>query len=94
MFTGIVQGMAHVVHTQDQYQQDALVFRRLRIQFPTAALQGLQRGASIAIQGTCLTATDFDDTASWAEFDVIDETLRKTNLGLLAAGAVVNFERS
>ena len=94
MFTGIVQGMAHVVHTQDQYQQDALVFRRLRIQFPTSALQGLQRGASIAIQGTCLTATDFDDTASWAEFDVIDETLRKTNLGLLAAGAVVNFERS
>eukprot|EP00955_Chlamydomonas_euryale_P049689 354318-Chlamydomonas_euryale.AAC.17 len=49
-------------------------------------------GASVAINGTCLTVTDIaDDTLS---FDIIVETLRATNLGELEAGSAVNFERS
>jgi riboflavin synthase len=89
MFTGIVQGKAVV------RQINALAdFRRLRIELGSAHLQQLQRGASIAINGTCLTATDFDTAAGWVEFDVIDETLQKTNLGLLQVGSLVNFERS
>ena len=57
-------------------------------------LQQLNRGASIAINGACLTATDFDASAGWVRFDVIGETLAKTNLGRLSCGDSVNFERS
>lgn len=94
MFTGIVQGKAQVRQIHDQHVNGQLVFRRFRIEFAQGMLEGLQRGASIAINGTCLTATDFNASEGWVEFDVIDETLRKTNLGLLGTGSAVNFERS
>ncbi len=89
MFTGIVQGKAVVRQINELAD-----FRRLRIELGSAHLQQLQRGASIAINGTCLTATDFAVADGWVEFDVIDETLKKTNLGLLQVGSLVNFERS
>lgn len=94
MFTGIVQGKAQVRQIHDQHVHSKLVFRRFRIEFPAGSLENLQRGASIAINGTCLTATEFSNKEHWVEFDVIDETLRKTNLGLLNNGSLVNFERS
>lgn len=89
MFTGIVQGTAMV-----RQITDSAGFRRLQVDLGSAHLQNLQRGASIAINGTCLTATDFDVSAGWVAFDVIDETLQKTNLGALETGSRVNFERS
>jgi len=89
MFTGIVQGTAVV-----RQITDSAGFRRLQVDLGSAHLQNLQRGASIAINGTCLTATDFDVSAGWVAFDVIDETLQKTNLGALETGSRVNFERS
>lgn len=89
MFTGIVQGTAVVRQISEKSN-----FRRLRIELGASHLAQLQRGASIAINGTCLTATDFDSNAGWVDFDVIDETLRKTNLGQLTIGCRVNFERS
>ncbi|HAW91984.1 TPA: riboflavin synthase, partial [Candidatus Azambacteria bacterium] len=61
---------------------------------PPANLQALERGASVAINGVCLTATEFDSHAGWVCFDVIAETLDKTNLGKLAVGSKVNLERS
>lgn len=51
-----------------------------------------QTGASIAVNGTCLTVVYFDETS--ARFDVMAETLTKTNLGQLKAGDTVNIERS
>lgn len=89
MFTGIVQSTA----TIDQID-DLPGLRRFKLQVAPQFLQQLQRGASIAINGTCLTATDFDSAAGWVYFDVIAETLAKTNLGLLQVGSKVNFERS
>jgi len=89
MFTGIVQAQVQV---KDVIQHDNFV--RLTLQATPAQLQQLQRGASIAVNGTCLTATDFDVAAGWVSFDVIDETLQKTNLGALQRGDWVNFERS
>ncbi|WP_337881069.1 riboflavin synthase subunit alpha [Rheinheimera sp.] len=89
MFTGIVQRQVQVQQVHDQGQ-----FRQLKLTVPTELLSQLERGASIAINGTCLTATDFDATAGWVQFDVIDETLQKTNLGALTQGSWVNFERS
>lgn len=89
MFTGIVQAQVEV---KDVVQRDNFV--RLTLQASPALLGMLQRGASIAVNGTCLTATEFDEAAGWVSFDVIDETLQKTNLGTLRPGNRVNFERS
>lgn len=89
MFTGIVQ--AQVLVRSVTQRQD---FVQLTLQTEPTLLQQLQRGASIAVNGTCLTATDFDVAAGWVSFDVIDETLQKTNLGTLLPGDRVNFERS
>lgn len=89
MFTGIVQAKVQV---KDVTHRQGFV--RLTLQADSARLAELQRGASIAINGTCLTATEFDTRAGWVSFDVIDETLRKTNLGTLQTGSWVNFERS
>lgn len=91
MFTGIVQAKVKVSEISDQQQ-----FRRLTLEVPVQLLQNLERGASISVNGTCLTVTEFSllESHSWVSFDVIDETLAKTNLGGLTTGALVNFERS
>lgn len=89
MFTGIVQTKAAVAATERHGD-----FIRLVIQTQPEHLQQLERGASIAINGVCLTATDFDLSAGTVAFDVIDETLLRSNLGLLRSGTMVNFERS
>ena len=89
MFTGIVQTKAKVIQVVEKEQ-----FRTIKLQVETAYLQMLQRGASVAINGTCLTATEFDIGQGWVAFDVIAETLKLTNLGLLQTGDNVNLERS
>lgn len=89
MFTGIVQTKAELTAIRDEG-----TFRQLTVQPGIDYLQQLTRGASIAINGVCLTVTDFDAAAGWVRFDVIEETLRKTNLGQLKPGNKVNFERS
>ncbi|MEH8021046.1 riboflavin synthase subunit alpha [Rheinheimera metallidurans] len=89
MFTGIVQTTAVITEIRDE-----VGFRQLRLQPGSAFLQKLNRGASIAINGVCLTVTDFDALLGWVCFDVIEETLRKTNLGQQKVGDNVNFERS
>ena len=87
MFTGIVQGLA----TVSQLDRKAN-FLSLIVEFPENALENVQTGASIAINGACLTVTAFD--ARTARFDVIDETLDKTTLGTLTQNESVNFERA
>lgn len=95
MFTGIVQTQALVdaievkLNAQDE-------FRHLRLKVNPKYLQNLEIGASIAINGCCLTVVEFYETEQqgFAHFDVIDETLRLTNLGALNVGDKVNFERS
>lgn len=87
MFTGIVQTQAEVIAIEQREQ-----FRQLQLRVASKFLSQLDIGASIAINGCCLTVVKFStDTVS---FDVIDETLRLTNLGDLQIGSVVNFERS
>ena len=64
--------------------------RRLVIELPN--IVGLERGASVCIDGVCLTAVDI--APGGVSFDVIAETLRLTSLGRLGASDRVNFERS
>lgn len=81
MFTGIVEETGRVISAQE---------RELIIS-ASAVLEGMKQGGSMAINGVCLTVTEFDNVSFAA--DLMPETLRKTNLGLLHAGDKVNLER-
>lgn len=85
MFTGIVQGRGTIA----SIEKENAVWT-FSITLPDA--QGLQRGASVAINGVCLTATDIQ--GHLVAFDVIEETLKRTNLSSLSTGDEVNVERS
>jgi len=87
MFTGIVQELAEVVAIEDR---DGL--RLLHLGLSEARREGLEGGASVAVNGTCLTVARQD--AAGVGFDVIRETLEMTNIGALAVGDRVNVERS
>ena len=88
MFTGIVQGMGRVVSVE----QPAADFRTHTVELPEDMAGGLQTGASVAHNGCCLTVTETDGRT--ARFDLMAETLGKTNLGRLKAGDLVNLERA
>lgn len=87
MFTGIVQGLATVKKVNQLGD-----FSSVRIDLPACKAHGIQIGASVAINGTCLTVTSIEGDS--LGFDVMVETLRATNLGALIDGALVNYERS
>ncbi|MGD8418312.1 MAG: riboflavin synthase subunit alpha [Pseudomonadales bacterium] len=87
MFTGIVQRLCPVVRVEDV---DNL--RRLAVQLDDLAV-GVELGASVAVNGTCLTVTG-QQPEGLLTFDVIRETLNLTNLGALEVGDLVNVERS
>ncbi len=87
MFTGIVQGIATV---SDVAAKPGL--NTLAIQFPEGSVDGVSIGASVAINGTCLTVTRQEGTTLY--FDAMQETLARTTLGTLRAGDRVNFERA
>ncbi len=86
MFTGIVQAYREVTRVSEETD-----LRRLQVDM-SGLTDNLELGASVAINGTCLTVTAVGDGA--VSFDVISETLKTTNLGTLAAGDFVNVERS
>ena len=87
MFTGIVQGVAQI-----QAIKKSDHFRTQTIKLPPEMRQGLQVGASIANNGVCLTVTQID--GDLVSFDIMQETLRITNLGSLEVGDFVNIERA
>lgn len=63
---------------------------RLEIE-AVAVLDDATLGASIAVNGCCLTAVELGE--GWWAADVVEETLRRTSLGALTAGDRVNLER-
>lgn len=87
MFTGIVQGIApiHAITEKDN-------FRTQVVKLPLEMRKGLEIGASVANNGVCLTVTEINDDL--VSFDLMQETLRITNLGALKAGDFVNIERA
>lgn len=86
MFTGIVEilGTVRSLSSGDHG-------RRLAIEAAEPIVADLAVGASVAVNGVCLTSVSlFSDGF---EADVVTETLRRTNLGALVAGDRVNLER-
>ena len=87
MFTGIVQGVAKVVSHEVRDGDSKLV-----LEFPESALDGISTGASIAIDGACLTVVEVSENR--LNFDLVGETLARTTLGDRKLGDFVNYERA
>lgn len=85
MFTGIVRELGRVVSLETSADGARLV-----IEAPATAGEGLQVGDSVALNGCCLTVTALD--GSHLTFTAVPETLERTSLGALAAGAPLNVE--
>ena len=88
MFTGIVQGTARIDALADRPG-----LRTFTLAFPPGFCAGLAVGASVAVDGVCLTVTALQgpDTAA---FDVMQQSLAVTTLGTLVEGDRVNVERA
>ena len=87
MFTGIVSGQGYIHKIKNNVD-----YASITIKAPTGFSKNLKRGASVAVNGVCLTVKK--GTTDLLEFDVITETLEKTNFNLLSKGNKVNLERS
>ena len=83
MFTGIVEELGSVASREGP---------RLRIAAKTV-LEDVELGASIAVNGTCLTVVDWSADEGWWEADVVAETYDRAALGALEPGHPVNLER-
>jgi riboflavin synthase len=88
MFTGIVQGIARV----DQIE-DRAGLRSFVLQLPAGFDEGLAIGASVAVDGVCLTVTRLPAPGQ-ACFDVMQQSLGLTTLGSLVLGSRLNVERA
>ena len=86
MYTGIVQGQCEVLSVEVVDGVGTLVVDM------GALAEGLEPGASVSVNGVCLTVTGLDGTG--VGFNVIGETFASSNLGSVAAGDWVNIERS
>ena len=84
MFTGIIETTAAITGLSTHPG-----FKRVQMDVPWT---DIQNGQSIAVNGVCLTIADIREQK--ISFDIIPETLAKTNLGLLSPGDVVNLERA
>ena len=86
MFTGIIEEVGSVVSVAAGGQGAQIKIRAQKV------LAGTKVGDSIAVNGVCLTATSVG--ADFFTADVMAETLRRSNLGSLAAQSPVNLERA
>jgi len=86
MYTGIVSGTAPVIAVADGGG-----IRTLTIDLDGFS-DGLQIGASVALDGVCMTVVSMAGTE--VRFDAIEETLGRTTLGMATQGHMVNVERS
>src|SRR5688572_15080550 len=85
MFTGIIEEVGHIVAIEDTGE-----FRTLRVK-AGAILDGVTKGASIAVNGVCLTVRTFEAGSFTA--DLSRETIERTSLNALRPGTTVNLER-
>ncbi|VAW88878.1 Riboflavin synthase eubacterial/eukaryotic [hydrothermal vent metagenome] len=87
MFTGIIETVGRVVHIENDQQGS-----RLHLQPGKINPAMVDLGASIAVNGVCLTVCEF--VAKGLLFDVSAETLSRTTLGQLSSGDRINLEQA
>lgn len=86
MFTGIIETVGRVARVEAQGEKTRLAIEA------AAVSDGLPIGASVAVNGTCLTVIAV--SASQVVFEVVRETLDRSSLGDLRSGSRVNLERA
>lgn len=86
MFTGLIQNIGKLSGIERRGDGARLTVEH------TPWIEPLTPGESVAVQGACLTVTDFHSGSF--ECDVLRETLDRTSLGSLARGAMLNLERA
>ena len=86
MFTGIVEEMGKIVRVEKEAKSSRLTVSGDKI------FSDLKLGDSVATNGVCLTVTSFSKGIFTA--DVMNETLKRSNLGELRQGSMVNLERA
>lgn len=89
MYTGIVLGTETILSVQEHEGHHRIAVANTQGFFDDAFL-----GASIAIDGTCLTVCNIDPNKAQVSFDIAAQTLQLTSLAQLKVGAEVNVERS
>ena len=89
MFTGIVEGIGKVEKIKKSTKNRSAV--QMTVNLGKNA-KGLKIGQSVALNGVCLTVTK--KLQNKCNFEMIDETTKKTDLGNLTEGSIVNIERS
>ena len=87
MFSGIVAGTGKIISLKSDKD-----FMKLKVDPPKGFCKGLQKGASISVNGICLTS--LNNGKNGLSFDVVGETLSRTNLKGLKKGNILNLERS
>ena len=89
MFTGIIEGIGKVIKiNKNTTNRSAL---QLMVDLGKHS-KGLKIGQSVALNGVCLSVTKISKNK--CSFELIDETIKKTDLGNLKIGGIVNIERS
>ncbi len=89
MFTGIIAGLGNIVAFDKKTNNHSAA--KMKINLGKIA-KDLKIGDSVAINGVCLTAVDISKGIT--EFEMVGETIKRTNLGSLERGDKVNIERS
>ena len=89
MFTGIIQGIGKIEKISKNTKNRSAF--QMTVDLGKHA-KGLKVGQSVALNGVCLSATKI--LKNKCDFEMIDETIKQTDLGNLVLGATVNIERS
>ena len=87
MFSGIVEGTGIITNIEERSEHI-----HWKVQLPKGSEEGLEIGASVSLDGVCLTATNIEDRI--IGFDLIQETLQRTTLNERKIGDTVNIERA
>lgn len=93
MFTGIIEGLGEVRSLSSlNKEMGRPAHMRLRLKIPLRLLNGLKLGDSMNLNGTCLTV--MNKRNQMVEFELVRETTKRSQMGQLKKGDLVNIERS
>jgi len=87
VFTGIVEGTGIISKINRKENLTTII-----VKTPSNFSKGIQVGASVCVDGVCLTVTEINQDS--LEFDLIMETLKVTTFGKIEEKSIVNIERS
>jgi riboflavin synthase len=93
MFTGIIEGLGEVSSISRLNRGlEQFADMRLKLKIPLKLLKGLKLGDSMNLNGTCLTVINIKNRL--VEFEMVRETTKKSCMGHVKKGDLVNIERS